>query len=74
MTDQLRLAKLCREVHAVLTENRTSCLRVSIPNGIATNTYELRLVKVVAKFKIQRPTPAKKSAAPDGRKKSKGNK
>lgn len=57
MIDEKRLAKLIREVHAVLVENRTHELRVSIPNGIAVNTYELRLVKIEAKFKINASAP-----------------
>jgi len=74
MTDQLRLTKLIREVHAVLTENRTSCLRVSIPNGIATNTYELRLVKVVAKFKVKASAPVNERSPRPMAGKSKGKK
>lgn len=57
VTDQKRLINLIREVHAVLEENRTHTLRVKVPNGIAVNTYELRLVNIEAKFKFEASAP-----------------
>lgn len=61
MTEEKRLIKLIREVRAVLAENRTSRLRIKVPNGIGTETYEIRHVKSEANFKLnpQRPAPAK---------------
>lgn len=71
-SEEQRLVKLVREVHAVLVDHRTSRLRVKVPDGIGVTTYELRIVKTEANFKLMRPAPAAPAAARDGRKSKKG--
>jgi hypothetical protein len=72
--DNKALHKAIETLREQLAAHRTPRLRLSVDFGIAQHVYEFRLVKIRAKFSIEASGPGGKAAAPDGRKRKKGNK
>jgi hypothetical protein len=72
--DNKALHKAIATLRGQLAAHRVSRLRMTVDLGIAQHVYEFRLVKIQAKFSIEASDPGGKAAAPDGRKRKKGNK